>query len=115
MFLESVTLEFIRKVLNNRLRLVMIVMIVVLLLTSLCIICSSILEYNQLVPLTAVNYLAFKKSMYEESGSFQVAPNDHSNLSIYFTVKTTPGNYEKRMRPIKLTWFQKVNKHMVSH
>ena len=125
MFLESVTLEYlgftintVRKVLNNRLQLV-IVMTVVLLLTSLCIICclnSSVLEHNQLVPSTAVNYLAFKRFMYEESdSSHDSTPNDHSNLNIYFTVKTTPGNYEKRMRPIKLTWFQKVNKQMVSH
>lgn len=33
---------------------------------------------------------------------------------IYFTVKTTPGNYEKRIRPLQISWFQKVNKDMVS-
>ena len=43
-----------------------------------------------------------------------VVPPDHSNISIYFTVKTTPGSYEKKIRPLQISWFQKVNKEMVS-
>ena len=37
-----------------------------------------------------------------------------SSLNVYFTVKTTPGNYEKRIRPLQVSWFQKVSKEMVS-
>lgn len=33
--------------------------------------------------------------------------------NIYFTVKTTPGNYEKRILPAHISWFQKVNKETV--
>ena len=41
-------------------------------------------------------------------------PPIQSDINIYFTVKTTPGNYEKRIRPLQISWFQKVNKEMVS-
>ena len=37
-----------------------------------------------------------------------------SSLNVYFTVKTTPENYEKRIRPLQMSWFQQVNKEMVS-
>ena len=37
-----------------------------------------------------------------------------SSINVYFTVKTTPGNYEKRIRPLQMSWFQKVSKEMVS-
>ena len=40
---------------------------------------------------------------------------DQPNINIYFTVKTTPGNYEKRIRPLQISWFQKVNKDMVCY
>ena len=40
--------------------------------------------------------------------------SEQSSLNIYFTVKTTPGNYEKRIHPLQISWFQKVNKEMVS-
>ena len=39
---------------------------------------------------------------------------DQSDINIYFTVKTTPENYEKRIRPLQISWFQKVNKTMVT-
>ena len=39
---------------------------------------------------------------------------EQSSLNIYFTVKTTPGNYEKRIHPLQISWFQNVNKEMVS-
>ena len=40
---------------------------------------------------------------------------DQSDINIYFTVKTTPENYEKRIRPLQISWFQKVNKTMVTY
>ena len=40
---------------------------------------------------------------------------DQSDINIYFTVKTTPENYEKRIRPLQISWFQKVNKNMVTY
>ena len=41
-------------------------------------------------------------------------PKPQSNFNIYFTVKTTPRNYEKRIRPLQISWFQKVDKDAVS-
>ena len=57
-----------------------------------------------------------------ESGNLRLSNNTfnsfrhpkQSSRNVYFTVKTTPGNYEKRIRPLQMSWFQKVNKEMVS-
>ena len=49
-----------------------------------------------------------------KSSNNNIQHSEQSNLNIYFTVKTTPGNYEKRIHPLQISWFQKVNKEMVS-
>lgn len=41
-------------------------------------------------------------------------PKPPYNFNVYFTVKTTPRNYEKRILPSQISWFQKVDKDMVS-
>ena len=41
-------------------------------------------------------------------------PRPPYNFNVYFTVKTTPRNYEKRILPSQISWFQKVDKDMVS-
>jgi len=43
------------------------------------------------------------------------ASTDQSSLNIYFTVKTTPRYYKNRIRPLQMSWFQKVNREMVSY
>ena len=41
-------------------------------------------------------------------------PKPSTNFNVYFTVKTTPKNYEKRIQPLQISWFQKVDKDAVS-
>ena len=41
-------------------------------------------------------------------------PKPPYNFNIYFTVKTTPRNYVKRILPSQISWFQKVDKDLVS-
>lgn len=59
------------------------------------------------------------KFLFERSNlnkSFPGSPlsPEQSSLNIYFTVRTTPGNYEKKIRPLQISWLQKVSKGMVS-
>ena len=58
----------------------------------------------------------YEKFLYEtrHSSINSFKSNDQSSLNIYFTVKTTPRNYENRIRPLQMSWFQKVSRKMVS-
>ena len=37
-----------------------------------------------------------------------LSPNQSPLCIVYFTTKTTPKNYDKRIHPLKMSWFQKV-------
>ena len=60
------------------------------------------------------NFLPVSNNSSKSILSSDLHPPDRSDINIYFTVKTTPGNYAKRIRPLQISWFQKVNKEMVS-
>ena len=38
-----------------------------------------------------------------------LSPNQSPLCIVYFTTKTTPKNYDKRIHPLKTSWFQKVH------
>ena len=60
------------------------------------------------------NFLLVSNNSSKSILSSDLHPPDRSDINIYFTVKTTPRNYAKRIRPLQISWFQKVNKEMVS-
>ena len=38
-----------------------------------------------------------------------LSPNQSPLCIVYFTTKTTPRNYDKRIHPLKMSWFQQVH------
>ena len=64
--------------------------------------------------LPIINALPESSSSSKNIRGDDLHPPIRSDINIYFTIKTTPGNYEKRIRPLQISWFQKMNKEMVS-
>ena len=45
---------------------------------------------------------------YNSSNLSSLSPNRSPLCIVYFTTKTTPKNYDKRIHPLKMSWFQQV-------
>ena len=95
---------------------------VIVLMVLLLMVCSLLSPRRNTVSLssrtsmwTSLNKFTLSKFGIYEKSEIHSAPASQiqSSLNIYLTIKTTPGNYEKRILPSKMTWFQKVNKDMV--